>query len=126
MGRLFTKSTLLTVAAMALSLTLPSQDAAAQEGGTYRYSFKPYGNKDWVGMRYRVSDGETWRASGGNWVKVTEKGATPEEGTYKIHIVAAKDLHSWWAFRCNVDTGRTWRLSAGTWIDMPTVTDNPQ
>lgn len=115
----------LLFAVFAILLVGFSSHAVAQDESRYGFVFEPFGNADWVGMRYRHSDGETWRASSGNWVKVEEKGAMPEEGQYKITIVAEKDLHSWWAFRFNVNTGRTWRLSGGNWIDMPTVSTDP-
>ena len=122
MTHLRTLRCLLPLALVLTGLALPADSLWAEDGDTYQFVFRAHGNSDWVGMRYRADSGETWRAVKGRWVKVEEKGAAPEPGTYRVQLLAQKDLNSWWAFRYDVHTGRTWRLSGGNWIDMPTDT----
>jgi len=113
----------LVVVSLAWSIAVP--EASAQEGGEYRFIFKSQNNNSWVGIRWRVSDGEAWRALSGKWVKMQEKGTAPQTGTYGIQVVAEKDLNIWNVFRYNVNTGRTWRMMSGNWEDMLTQSEQP-
>jgi len=116
---------LVFLATLVLATFTASTQSIADDDDKYKFVFRAFSNKDWVGIRYRVSDGESWRAVKGKWVKCDENGAVPEAGRYRVQVIAEKDLADWWAFRYDTESGRTWRLSGGNWIDMLTVSAQP-